>query len=333
MGLKLPSASSSGCSTKIRAGSLSTLLQLQGKEFFQTLARDAGRLSKSRASYFTVDTISPITRNPEIFGRISVNHAITDLHSLGAIPTDACVSFGLDSNSSNNPDGISLIASVKQFLEEKGIAFCKAHSYLCEEVHVTLAIIGKNNRPLPGIETGKEYALILTKELGASTACHNGSLQGKSDVVKECETLMLLDHTKILTHIRKFCFSGTTDISGFGFLGHLVILSQSEACEMQVNLSNIPYFERLDDVVSSYPVNCSAQRNEEDFEEFCQWKKEVSAYERKKLFSSETSGPILCIVSKNSSSKFIQLINSDGFRRATNVGILRKTNRPSFQLV
>ena len=126
---------------------------------------------------------------------------------------------------------------------------------------------------------------------------------------------------------------GTTDISGFGILGHLAILSRSQKCELQVDLSTIPFYEKLDEVISGFPVNCSAQRNEEDFDEFCQWGREVSGHEKKKLFSSETSGPILCIVPQDSVSEFLQSLNSNGFLAARNVGHIRKTGSPSFQLV
>lgn len=327
MALKLPTASSSGCSSKIRASDLSSLLGISGNDLYQTLAKDCGRLGKSQHLYSSIDTISPITRDPGTFALIALCHAVSDLYAAGVSPLSACMSIGLTSPVIRSGDGTRIVNAMNSGLASQRITLAKAHSYLSEETHLTLALVGSSPKPLRRLQKNTRYSIVLSKELGASTACHQGWLLGKQDLVAASEKLMTQGHGSLLSVIRNYCSVGTTDISGFGLLGHIVILAFSNQCRVSIDYSAIPFFEGLDELALRNPA-CSAQRNEEDFEENLCWKTSLSEREKRRLFAAETAGPIAFIVPAGSVDRFVRNLHSKGFIRSRVIGSLIKSDNP-----
>lgn len=328
MALQLPTTSTSGCSSKIRASDLSFLLGVSGNNLYQTLAKDCGRVNKARQLYSTIDTISPITRDPDIFARIALCHAVSDLYAAGARPLSACMSIGLTNTVIRNGDGTRIINAMNRGLASLDIKLSKAHSYLSEETHLTLALIGSSPKPLGSLRKKARYALVLSKELGGATACHESWLLDKRNIVDASEKLMTQDHASLLSIIRNSCSVGTTDISGFGLLGHIAILAFSQQCGITIDYSSIPFFEGLDELTLRNPRSCSAQRNEEDFEDKLRWKVSLSERDKGRLFAAETAGPIAFIVPIGLAGRFIRRLHSKGFTKSKVIGSLIKSDNP-----
>ena len=333
MALVLPPRGESGCSSKVRAAHLLSILNLPESDQLSALSGDSGVLSASSRLVSSIDTISPMTRDAEIFGRIAVAHAFNDLHACAAKPTDACVSFGLDPASIESGDGAALIRSVKSVLDRGKVRLCKAHTYMSQATQVTLSVVGVQNHPLRRMRKGGEYALVLSKPLGAATASHYSWLSENKTIVASSGNIMLADHSSLVGQIERLCFSGTTDISGFGLLGHVAILAHAQKCEVALNFSALPFIEGLEELVATFPINCAAERNEEDFDDLCEWQWEASSEDRRKLYNAETSGPLLCIVDKGSTDSFLAILRKKGFLHSEKIGTVKRSFTPIVRVV
>ncbi len=325
MSLKLPELGLSGCSAKVGSRDLLKLLRLPYPDDIALLAPDSNSLSVVESLYTSIDTLLPMTRNPSSFARIAVTHSLADLYAIGATPTDACVSFGLDNESMKNGDGQSILQGAYSTLKEADVKLCKAHTFRSNETQITIAVTGKLEKPLKAMELGKDYALILTKEIGAGIGCHLGWINNATALVSACEQTMLHGHGAAAVDIINACHIGTTDISGFGLLGHLAILSESGKCEICVRASDIPFVEGYPQLPTRFPNNCSAQRNQEDFDDLCSIKCSLPDWLINLLYNAETAGPIACVVNLDSVQEFLAKLHSKGFSQAKQVGFVQCT--------
>ncbi len=325
MSLKLPELGLSGCSAKVGSRDLLKLLRLPYPNHIPFLAPDSNSLSSFASLYTSIDTLLPMTRNPSNFARIAVLHSFADLYAVGARPTDACVSFGLDNESIKNNDGQSILEGASSTFKAADVKLCKAHTFRCSQTQITIAVTGKLERPLKTMELGKDYALILTKEIGAGIGCHLGWINNVPGLVSACERAMLQDHGAAAADIISACHIGTTDISGFGLLGHLAILSESGKCEIRVKVSDVPFVEGYPQLPTRFPNNCSAQRNQEDFDDLCSIKCSLPDWLINLLYNAETSGPIACVVHPDSVQEFLAKLHSKGFDKAKQIGLVRRT--------
>jgi selenide,water dikinase len=331
--LKLSPSGSSGCAAKIRAQDLLRILNKQSPEDLSILSPDGERLSAFQSLYSTIDTISPITKNPEAFGSIAVSHALNDLHVLGVKPTDACISYGLDKTTVLNGDAKLIMDGTNKALFKNKVKLCNAHSYSSHETAITVTLIGIRRKPSMVMEKKEKYTLILTKELGAATTCRIASILSRTNPISQSENVMNQHHLSLLKPLTKYCHFGSTDISGFGLIGHLIILARSRGCKIEIDTSQIPFINGISEFESQIVQDCSAQRNQTDFEDLCCWKNNVKGWRRLQLYSAETAGPLLCIISEDVAVSFINLLYKQGFSNARRIGSITISDEPDVILL
>ncbi|BCA53725.1 selenide, water dikinase [Nitrospira sp. KM1] len=328
MALKLPSTGESGCSSKLRATDLVNVLDLSAPNGFAALSGDSGPLNFNSRLVSTIDTITAMTRTPEVLGKVAVTHAFGDIYASGATPTDANFSLGLDHSAVKSGDGASLAQSIRKTLSVAGVGLTKAHTYQSSLIEITLSVVGRRNKLFPAMRKSLEYDLVLTKPLGAGTVCHDAWLREDRSLILKSEHTLQVDHRPIRHALLDSCIRGTTDISGFGLLGHLIILAYAQICTVEVSFASLPFMKELDAAIAHTSGNCSARRNEEDFDDYCDWSFQGSSLDRKKTYAAETSGPLLCIVNKDNTSKLLQIMQQNGFEQSCQIGIVKKGNNP-----
>ena len=312
-----------GCNAKMRAADLLHVIGSQGD--FAKLAPDCGKFPFGEGAFFTIDTVFPITTSATLFGRLAVLHSLNDLFAKGANATDVCLSYGIDLANASNNTCQSIMAGAESALRELSVRISKAHTYISDSISLTVAAIGVRKRPERLMSNGNTYALILTKPLGASLGSYLGSVAGSGDLSTSSEMVLSLSHGLLVDNVRDHCFAGTTDISGFGLIGHLVSLSASERCTISVASSSVPLVSGLLEASGlDSTTNCSAERNKEDFEDGCRWGAACIGVRKTLLCNGETSGPLACIVNAEFGKEFLSLLHSKGFEHACLIGELIK---------
>ncbi len=170
----------------------------------------------------TVDFFPPVVDDPYDFGRIAAANALSDVYAMGAIPKTAlnllCFSSCLD------------LDIVRRILEggadkcmEAGVAVAGGHSIEDQEPKFGLSVMGfchpdqirRNDTPR------LDDLLILTKALGTgalSTAAKAGLLE--TDTEKLMVETMARLNKKAFEASEGLDISASTDITGFGLLGH-----------------------------------------------------------------------------------------------------------------
>src|SRR6266487_1374647 len=203
--LRVSPLDSAGCNAKLRARDLLTLLSGDASAI-GLLASDSVPTSKSQDLLFAVDTILPVTRKPENFGRIGVLHALNDLLAEGASPEDICVSYGFDTAAIEDGCANGIVAGAEAAIKEIGANVSKAHSFLSSDISISVAAIGRRKINRKVVSDGKSYAILLTKPLGAAMGCFLGEISDDSALVEASEQLMLQGHQAILDILGNQCY-------------------------------------------------------------------------------------------------------------------------------
>ena len=315
-----------GCSAKLRASKLSRLLSLKS---VGDLFADTGKIDSYSNLRFTIDTILPITLDLGLFGKISLFHALSDLIATGAYPKGICLSLGL---------GLSLTLEEARILEQSiintlkinNISLVNGHTYTCDNSSITVCAIGELKREQSKILEDETYYLILNKPIGGALSLAAGYLLNNEELIQSGRQLVSINPMAFTNLVSNLCVQGSTDISGFGLLGHIVTMANCFKVSVQINSSLIPINPYAIKAIEAMGPECSSSRNMTDFNKYCDWRNNNIAQVYKYLyFASETSGPILSIIHSSEIEFFISKAQELGYPDTCLIGTLQKATVPS----
>lgn len=280
----------------------------------------------------TTDFFMPIVDDPFTFGRIAATNAISDIYAMGGKPLMAISIFGWPINVLSEEVGSQVIEGGRAVCEEAGIPLAGGHSIDSPEPIFGLAVTGLvENKNLKQNDTAKEGCkLFLTKPLGIgilTTAQKEGKIE-QSDLDNAIEAMCTLN--KIGTEISKLeGVCALTDVTGFGLLGHL-----SEICEGS-DVSATLYFDKvplLPNVKKYWEMNCVPGGTRRNFESYGEKISPINALEQDILCDAQTSGGLLCAVSKESIDAFLEITKRAGLNLSA-IGELKKAGTYSVEVL
>ena len=251
-----------GCAAKVGAGVLGRALGgLQALDSADVLIGlsapdDAAlvRIPPGKVQVQTVDFFRAFIDDPYRFGQIAANHALGDIFAMGAMPHTATaiavVPPGLDRQTQSLLS--QLMAGAVQVLNAAGCTLVGGHSGEGPELSLGFAINGlvdidAQGQPVQLMrKTGAQAgdALILTKALGTGTlfAAHAlGCARGRW--VQAALDGMAQSSQDAARTLAQFGARACTDVTGFGLLGHLVEMLQTERLGAQVDMASLPLLD------------------------------------------------------------------------------------------
>ncbi len=188
-------------------------------------ADDAGvyKLTPEIALVQTVDFFTPIVDDPATFGSIAAANALSDVYAMGARPLTALAVAAFPENLDPGILG-EILAGGARKAREAGIDVIGGHTVKDDEPKYGLAVTGiVHPDKVVRNDTGRVGdALVLTKPLGTGIL----TTARRSDAITDAE---LQDAIASMIQLNRdasevmieFGASAATDVSGFGFMGHL----------------------------------------------------------------------------------------------------------------
>lgn len=315
-----------GCAAKLRASELAKLLDIQN---LGALFADTGKLSDYPYLHLSIDTLLPFTTDLELFGRISIFHSLGDLIAVGASPKGVCLSLGLGFSLTMDEQKI-LQESIRKNLQSVGIEIINAHTYICETSPVTICALGETRHTQPEILPDEIYSIILNKPIGGALLLNAGNILSNEQWIQAGVKLMNVSPVPMVDLISEFAVQGSTDISGFGLLGHLAMMANYINIAIDIKADDVPYNPYTIEAIEELGTVCSSSRNKIDFENYCNWDKADTDNWHKILFyASETSGPILSVVPESRAEIFISTARKLGYSDTCKIGTLQKASIPT----
>lgn len=257
----------------------------------------------------TLDFITPIVDDPFVFGQIAAANALSDIFAMNARVLTALNITSFDDCNFDLEILSEILQGGKSKVVECGGLLVGGHTIQSGEIFYGLSVTGlvgenfwQNNTAKPG------DALILTKPLGfgiLGTALKSKLMEPYE--LKEFVSLMQKLNFYALEALFDLPVSAATDISGFGFLGHLTeMLNENISFEVYEPpiLSTAKKYEKLG-IISE-----GAYKNLDFIKKFTNKEPDLL------LCDPQTSGGLLISIDENYAIRALNRLKAAGYEHA-----------------
>ncbi|MCC6167948.1 MAG: selenide, water dikinase SelD [Caldilineaceae bacterium] len=327
-----------GCAAKVGPDELSRILEgvTASTGVSQTLLgkHDAGHIKLGTDVHVvqSVDVITPISDDPGVYGAIAVEHALSDIFVMGAQPVSALFILGFPSFVVSTQTAKQIIKGAVDRLSTHGAVLLKGHTISTRELIFGAAVTGilLHQPEYIGCQDGD--VLILTKPLGSgivSTALKLFNAQApleafSLEMVLASEQVMLESNSYAAKAMHAFDVHACTDITGFGFLGHLFELLTTQGWLAQIDFNAVPLIPGTLELAQQDVVSSAAERNASHWWDSVEFDEKLSYAERMILYDSQTSGGLLLSVPKHTAGRCLTVLRESGVQTCSVVGWITK---------
>jgi selenide, water dikinase len=261
----------------------------------------------------TADFFTPIVDDPYRFGQISAANAFADIYAMGGEPVTA---LNLVAFPCSLDLGIlrEILAGGQSKIEEAGARLCGGHSVQDDEPKYGLSVTGFVEEDRVVRNTGAKVgdALVLTKPLGLGilTTALKRDLVSEADIEDAVETASQLNRSA-RDAMREIPPSAATDVTGYGFFGHLSEMLEASGVGAVVRSSEVPVWERAVALANDgcYPGGLKSNREYLEGRVFADG---VGTNDLLPLYDPQTSGGLLVAVPHEKVSEFVASLQKGG---------------------
>ncbi len=295
---------------------------------------DAGvfQLNEDTALIQTVDFFTPVVDDPFDYGQIAVANALSDIYAMGAKPLTALNIVGFPVATMDKKILGMILKGGWEKAREAGVLIIGGHSVKDPEIKYGLAVtavsdprkIVRNNTGQPGDR------LILTKPLGTgvlTTALKNEKLPAEllEQVTRVMKQLNRTSSEIMLKHGVTAC----TDVTGFGFLGHLLEMVENQSVSARMNVETIPLLPDVLNFIEARQIPAGLKENLKFLQPFLAYPSGMDDRLLKALCDPQTSGGLLFSVPAARTEDCLKNLHQGGMRDAVEVGeFIEKRNKP-----
>lgn len=295
---------------------------IAGIEHFE----DAGvyRLRDDLALIQTIDFFTPIVDDPFTFGRIAAANALSDVYAMGGKPLTAMNVICFPVKSMDMSILHDILLGGMEILREAQVTLIGGHSVEDNELKYGLSVSGvihpdkvvRNRGAQPGDK------IVLTKALGTgivSTAIKGGEAPPEL-AARSIESMTTLNRTAAEIMAETPGVHACTDITGFGFLGHACEMIEGSDTGMLINITAVPVFKGVQELVREGYVPGGLYRNKEFRMHMLEFERSCPDISADFLFDPQTSGGLLISIEAAQAEKFLKRLRDAGARDAAIVG-------------
>ena len=292
---------------------------------------DAGvyLIAEGLALVQTVDYFTPVVDDPYDFGRVAAANALSDIYAMGAEPFMALNLVGFPAGKLSFDVLHEILRGGADVCVEAQVAVVGGHSIDDPEPKFGLAVTGRA-RPedlwLNRTAKSGDF-LVLTKPLGIgilTTAIKRGKLDAGE--IKQAVDLMATLNRGAAKAARKVGVHAATDVTGYGFLGHLYEMAAGSCLEAEVWASEIPFLSpRVRSLADEGVVPGGTRKNLKFMlDQGVTFDEGISETEQIMMADAQTSGGLLFAVAEERVLPLINSLRLEGTPAASVVGRLRE---------
>ena len=261
----------------------------------------------------TVDFFPPMVEDPYTFGKIAATNALSDVYAMGGEVKTAMNIVCFPQSWDINMLGEILRGGSEKVIEAGGV-LVGGHSINDVDVKYGLSVMGTvhpdkiyaNNGGHPGDK------LIITKKLGVgiiSTAHRVG------EATKEAMDAAIDSMTSLNKYAAQCCkkydIHGCTDITGFGFLGHLHEMVDGKL-SCKVFADQLPVFQEALEYADEFLLTAVAQQNRNHVSRHVKFDEDISFAMQEVMFDPQSSGGLLIVLPADQADDLLRDIKELG---------------------
>lgn len=294
-----------GCTAKLGAGILSRVLEKLPKGpvdenllIGYDSKDDAAvyKVSEDTAIVQTLDFFPPMVDDPYTFGKIAATNALSDIYAMGGEVKTALNIVCFPENADLNILGEIMRGGSEKVIEAGG-TLAGGHSIADKEVKYGLSVMGvvHPDRIYPNDQGQPGDVLILTKKLGVGIVCTANRVGEASEAAMQEAIDSMTTLNKYAAEVcRDYEIHACTDVTGFGFLGHLHEMMHGKlSCRIWAD--QVPMIEEARHHADEFLLTATGQRNRNHVEKYVQFT-DIPFSMEEILFDPQTSGGLLLAV-------------------------------------
>ena len=310
-----------GCTAKLGAGVLSRVLELlpKGVKDEKLLIGydskdDAAvyQLTEELAMVQTLDFFPPMIEDPYLFGQIAATNALSDIFAMGGEVKTALNIVCFPENMNLNILGKIMQGGSEKVIEAGG-SLAGGHSIADDGVKYGLSVTGVvNPKKMWANNQGKVGdKLILTKKLGVGIICTANRIgEASKEALEEAITSMTTLNKKASEIAKKYKIHAATDVTGFGFLGHLHEMMDGDL-SCKIYAKEVPVMREAISYAEEFYLTAAAQKNRNHVGENVHFENVTFAMEEV-LFDPQTSGGLLLAVDAMQAERMLEEMQQAG---------------------
>ncbi len=248
---------------------------------------------------FTVDFITPIVDDPETYGAIAAANALSDVYAMGGDPQVALAVCGFPEGKIGSEILERIFRGGRDKAAEAGCAIAGGHTVIDPELKYGLCVIGSVDAQHALTQTGARPGdrLVLTKPLGIGVSAQAIKKQalGEAEIAAVTRVMTTLNRDAKDAALRAGV-RAATDVTGFGFLGHLHHLLLGSGVSARISVERIPLLPFARDLVAQGLVPGGSRRNADYTAPHVEFGERVSGDDQLLLADAQTSGGLLLAV-------------------------------------
>ncbi len=294
------------------------------------MSDDAGvyRISDELALVQTVDFFTPVVDDPYDFGAVAAANALSDVYAMGGEPFMALNIVAFPADGLDMAILHEILRGAGEKCIEAEVAVVGGHSIDDREPKFGLAVTGRVHPRRIWLNRGGRPGdmLVLTKPLGVgilTTAIKRDGLSPEeiAAVVAQMATL----NRGAMEAARNLPVNGSTDVTGYGLLGHLYELAIASQVEAEVWAGAVPVLlrERVLELAEAGMVPGGSKKNLAFAQEHAAFEEGIDPLERLALADAQTSGGLLLSVPEAHAGALVSALEAAGTPVAAIVGRLR----------
>ena len=202
------------------------------------------QLSDDRALVTTIDVITPIVDDPELFGRIAAANAFSDIYAMGAKPL---ISLSFLSSVTELPLEMlqGILRGAGDFALRAGAPIVGGHSVEGKDLLLGLVVVGEIHPQKIWTKAGAKEGdqLYLSKPLGTGTLT-TAVKRGRRELSAISAALdgMAMSNGLVASLAQERLIHAATDITGFGLTGHLAEMAHHSDVRIKLDSSKLPAY-------------------------------------------------------------------------------------------
>jgi selenide,water dikinase len=287
----------------------------------------------------TVDVIAPLVADPFIFGRIAAANALSDVYAKGGVPLSA-MNIVLMPPDMLKRDLEQMLLGAQSAYDEARTLLVGGHTVVNPELRFGASITGtigsadviRNST----CQTGD--VLVLTKPLGVGILATAAKRRVPVDSVSAEESRASMSELNLLASnaAKRSGISACTDVSGFGFLGHLAEMVIGSKVGVKIEFDMIPLFQDVSRLAQSGVYSDLVLRNWEYVETITSFRPaDQSELEIRKIIlcDPQTSGGLLISVPEENAPTLVRHLSELSILRHSIVGRVTSEGVASIEVV
>ena len=275
------------------------------------------KIDDEKALVQSVDIITPVVDDPYYYGQIAAANSLSDIFAMGGEVLTAMNVVGFDGCHHKKNVLKEILFGAKSKLDECGGVLAGGHTIETPEMLYGLSVTGvvHPNKIYKNSTARVGDVIVLTKPLGLgvlTTALKADMID--ENIVKYITSLLAQLNYNASKVMKEFDVSACTDVTGFGFLGHLYEMVRNDIAFL-VKRDNVPIIEGALDMAEMGIIPAGSYNNKSYLSDKVKF---LSEDEKDiLLFDAQTSGGLLIAVSQKDANKLVRALKDSGYEKSS----------------